>query len=98
MLCLCSASEPDKFHYFDLNGRDSDDPIGSANVIRDAANAALVSLVFADLPGVDEQQRFEARCMAKQQVDFVLGENNGAISLQASLTQCVSPCACDRVS
>lgn len=83
--CHCSASSPDNFHYFDLNGINDDDPIGVATVIRDAANAALVSLIYADLPGVEEEQRFQARCMAKQQVDFVLGENSGQISLQASV-------------
>lgn len=78
---VCRASTPDGFHYFDLNG-DDEDPVGSATVIRDAANAALVSLIWADLPGVNEEQAFQARCMAKQQVDFVLGENSAEVSLQ----------------
>lgn len=80
---LCSQTEADGFHYFDLN---SDDPgrVGTATVVRDSAAAAMVKLMFADMPGVDEEQAFLARCMAKQQVDFILGENSGQVSLQGA--------------
>eukprot|EP00892_Ulva_mutabilis_P009409 jgi/Ulvmu1/6840/UM031_0045.1 len=75
-------TDADRFHYFDLNG-DDEAVVGTATVVRDSSAAAIVQLMFADMPGVDEEQAFQARCMAKQQVDFILGENTGQTTLQA---------------
>ena len=44
-------------------------------LFRDAANAAMLALMYADLPGVPAQRTRWARCMARQTVDYILGDN-----------------------
>lgn len=57
-----------------------DGPPGVQGVFRDSAGAAVVALMYADLPGVEEDQSRWARCMAVQTVNFMLGVNEDQFS------------------
>jgi hypothetical protein len=46
-----------------------------SGLFRDSMNAAMIALMWADLPGVPEDQALSARCFAKYQVAYVLGDN-----------------------
>ena len=82
------AAKADGFRYFDINGGGTDNdgdivaggPTGVDGVFRDSAGAAAVALLFADLPGVNITHSTWARCMAKQTVDFMLGQNSEEFS------------------
>lgn len=49
-------------------------------MLRDSAGAAMVALMYADMPGVSKNERQWARCMAKQTVDFIIGQNPDSFS------------------
>ena len=49
-------------------------------LLRDAANVAWLALMYADLPAVPAQRAQWARCLAKQTVDYILGDNPSAMS------------------
>jgi hypothetical protein len=61
-----------------------------SGIFRDAANAAWLSAMYADLLGVDPERAFLAQCMAKQTVDFILGKNPLGLSFQVGMGTCVS--------
>jgi hypothetical protein len=70
-------------------------------MFRDSANAAWLSLLYADMPGVSALRQGLARCLAKQTVEFILGNNavqlggSAGVSFQVGskgLT-CASACA-----
>ena len=52
-----------------------DDAKPAAGLFRDSANAAWLALMYADLPGVRDTRARLARCMALQNVRFILGDN-----------------------
>jgi hypothetical protein len=85
---MCRAAAQDNFRWFDANGVDPDDPLapgGLRGMLRDSANAAMVALMYADLPGVTSTEAQLARCMAKQNVDFIIGDNTDARSYVVGL-------------
>ena len=49
-------------------------------LFRDVSNVAMLALMYADLPAVTEQRAQWARCLAKQSVDYILGDNPAALS------------------
>jgi hypothetical protein len=79
--CCSQAPGDDGFRYFDINGPADDAAIveggapGVSGVFRDSAGAAVVALMYADLPGVDADNSHWARCMAMQTVNYMLGSN-----------------------
>lgn len=65
---------------------EDEDPAEPANgMFRNSANAAWISAMFADLPGVTPVQSKLARCMALQTVNFLLGLNPAEISFQVGV-------------
>lgn len=85
---LCREAGVDGFRYFDINGEgtsNDDDiipgsPPGVPGIFRDSAGAAAVALLWADLPGVEPKHAQWARCMAKDTIDFMLGQNSEEFS------------------
>lgn len=49
-------------------------------LFRDSAGAAVVALMYADLPGVGADNSHWARCMAVQNINFMLGDNDNGFS------------------
>jgi hypothetical protein len=47
----------------------------SPGLFRDAANVAMLALMYADLPAVTPQRQKWARCMARQTINYILGDN-----------------------
>lgn len=52
----------------------------SPGLFRDAANVAMLALMYADLPSVTPQRQQWSRCLAKQTVDYLLGANGARFS------------------
>jgi hypothetical protein len=49
--------------------------VNSHGLFRDAANVAMLALMYADLPAVTPQRQKWARCIARQTVNYILGDN-----------------------
>jgi hypothetical protein len=62
-----------------VKGKGATDGKPDPAMFRDSANAAWLSLMYADMPGVDEMKQGLARCFAKQNIDFILGSNEVTI-------------------
>lgn len=70
----------------------ADQALIQTGLFRDSLKAAMIALMWADLPGVDGTRALDARCFAKAQMAYVLGDNAKMRSYVIGWTRCVLRC------